>query len=160
MSKIIYKGQEYISGSQYQELTQTEYNALSEAEKKNGTLYFVTDGVPGGGQDYVVDQGTYYSWKYRKWASGTAECWGIGSSTSTHYATLFGGYAYTAQFDLPPIFNATPIVTYSCNGGGAFNVTGTQTSSTTSTRVAVYSVSNTSGEKTLSWRMYVIGTWK
>lgn len=110
--------------------------------------------------DYIVDEGTYYSWKYRKWASGTAECWGIGSSTSTHYTTLFGGYAYTAQFNLPPIFNATPIVTYSCNGGGAFNVTGTQTSSTTSTTVAVYSVSNTSGQKTLSWRMYVIGTWK
>ena len=33
----------------YQELTQAEYDALTEAEKTNGTLYFITDGGGGGG---------------------------------------------------------------------------------------------------------------
>lgn len=33
----------------YQELTQAEYDALTEAEKTNGTLYFITDGEGGGG---------------------------------------------------------------------------------------------------------------
>ena len=34
------------SGS-YVELTQSEYNALPQSEKENGTVYFITDGVPG-----------------------------------------------------------------------------------------------------------------
>lgn len=33
------------SGENHRELTQAEYNALSEAEKKDGTVYFITDGV-------------------------------------------------------------------------------------------------------------------
>ena len=33
-------------GAVYLELTQVQYDALSTAEKNNGTIYFVTDGVP------------------------------------------------------------------------------------------------------------------
>ena len=122
MSKIIYRGQEYISGSQYQELTQTEYNALSEAEKKNGTLYFVTDGVPGGGQDYVVEQGTNGIWTYRKWASGIAECWGAQTWTITSWSTWGSWYFSTrspATTYPSGLFTAIPCITalmYTSNG--------------------------------------------
>lgn len=33
----------------YQELTQTQYDALTPAQQSNGTLYFITDGQGGGG---------------------------------------------------------------------------------------------------------------
>ncbi len=38
-------------GASYTELTQLEYDALSDAQKKNGTMYFITD-VNGNGQDF------------------------------------------------------------------------------------------------------------
>lgn len=33
-------------GGDHEELTQAEYDALTDAEKTNGTVYFVTDGIP------------------------------------------------------------------------------------------------------------------
>lgn len=38
-------------GSNYQELTQAEYDALSQAEKENGTVYYITD-VNGDGSQF------------------------------------------------------------------------------------------------------------
>lgn len=38
------------SGGDHIELTQAEYDALSQAEKENGTVYFITDGTP----DYTI----------------------------------------------------------------------------------------------------------
>lgn len=51
MSKIFYNGIEFggSSGSgsgecvQARDLTQAQYDALSSAEKNNGTIYFITD---------------------------------------------------------------------------------------------------------------------
>ena len=37
-----------------EEMTQTEYNALSEEEKNDGTIRFITDGAPGGGGTTVI----------------------------------------------------------------------------------------------------------
>ena len=39
------------------ELTQAEYDALSDAEKNNGTVYFITDGAGGGGKAYTAGAG-------------------------------------------------------------------------------------------------------
>lgn len=48
MSKIIYKGISYGSNGSESDtphvaLTQAEYDALSQSEKENGTIYFITD---------------------------------------------------------------------------------------------------------------------
>lgn len=37
-----------IEGVPHVDLTQTQYDALSSVEKNNGTIYFITDGEPGG----------------------------------------------------------------------------------------------------------------
>lgn len=43
-------------GAGYMELTQAEYNALTPAEKMNGTMYFITDaGGSGGGSAKIID---------------------------------------------------------------------------------------------------------
>lgn len=55
-------------GASYVELTQAEYNALTPAEKMNGTMYFITDasgGGGGGGSSEIYDDtervvGTYF----------------------------------------------------------------------------------------------------
>ena len=54
MGSFIINGLPY-GGAQYRELTHAEYNALSAAEKMNGTLYFITDGAPGGGGGYSTE---------------------------------------------------------------------------------------------------------
>ena len=46
-------------GTSTRELTQAEYDALTEAEKMNGTIYFITDGQGGGGGgSYVLPPAT------------------------------------------------------------------------------------------------------
>lgn len=42
-------------GASYEELTQAEYNALTPAEKMNGTMYFITDASGGGGSTVVIE---------------------------------------------------------------------------------------------------------
>ena len=49
MGKILKNGIIYGGGSSCIEITQEEYNALSEAEKMNGTPYFISDAEGGGG---------------------------------------------------------------------------------------------------------------
>lgn len=46
-NSLLGSGDISISGGDYVELTQAEYNALPQSEKENGTVYFITDGVPG-----------------------------------------------------------------------------------------------------------------
>ena len=42
-------------GASYVELTQAEYNALTPAQKMNGTMYFITDASGGGGSTVVIE---------------------------------------------------------------------------------------------------------
>lgn len=54
-------------------------------------------------QDFVVAQGTSGIWKYRKWNSGLAECWGDYLFTPTSFSnisnTLF--YCYIGNISTP-----------------------------------------------------------
>ena len=72
--------------------------------------------------DYVEEQGTSGYWKYRKWHSDNAECWGV---FQTNYSTKMaegGNYAVTSdviRVDLPPnLFSKTPVVALTLMGGG------------------------------------------
>ena len=55
--------QEWVNGeagnTDYVELTQAEYNALTPEEQMNGTLYFITDGEGGGGSGGDGDTNVY-----------------------------------------------------------------------------------------------------
>lgn len=65
------------------------------------------------GLDYVVAQGTSGNWRYRRWKSGTYECWGRYAKQSAA-PTIMGydnqGYAQvTMQY--PVTFVEAPVVT-------------------------------------------------
>ena len=63
------------------------------------------------GADYIVEQGTSDGWAYRKWSSGTAECWLLESKTVTGSPSSIIGTAYyisTVLTDFPAIFSEPP----------------------------------------------------
>ena len=68
-----------------------------------------------GSADFIVEQGTYYNWTYRKWASGISECWGRWTATTTSWSawgSVYEGNNYLANLSFPTgLFNAIPIVT-------------------------------------------------
>ena len=37
-------------------------------------------------EDYVIEEGVSGIWKYRKWAGGLAECWGVNTGTGSFKA--------------------------------------------------------------------------
>lgn len=64
--------------------------------------------------DYVVEQGVRGSWRYRKWNSGMAECWG----SAVFSMETTDGYSSIMYF--PAIFVGVPVITYSHGGASAF----------------------------------------
>ena len=61
--------------------------------------------------DYIVEQGTSGIGAYRKWSSGTAECWLLESKTVTGSPSSIIGNAYyisTNLTDFPDIFSEPP----------------------------------------------------
>lgn len=80
----------------------------------DGDLYYKDNGTPVA--DMVIEQGTSDIWTYRKWASGTAECWGIQSYGNMPLDGVKWGawYAsknsYTIQFP-PRLFVDIPVFT-------------------------------------------------
>ena len=72
------------------------------------------------GADYIVEQGISGGWRYRKWASGLAECWGevaantaITEALGAMYMVVTDYFSWPdALFSAPPrIVQAAPITT-------------------------------------------------
>lgn len=55
-------------------------------------------------KDYVVEYGTSGNWKYRKWNSGTAECWG----SFVHTNSVTCDKAWGVVYETPHIGGAVP----------------------------------------------------
>lgn len=82
----------------------------------DGNLYWYTnstDATPGtkntilgthNTKDYVVEYGTSGNWKYRKWNSGTAECWG----SFVHSNSVTCDKAWGVVWETPHIGGAVP----------------------------------------------------
>ena len=67
-------------------------------------------------KDYVVEQGTYGAWTYRKWASGMAECWckkNWDITEISEYGNIFVSPELTDLPDLPITMVDTPCVSMS-----------------------------------------------
>lgn len=118
--------------------------------------------------DYVVEQGTEGIWTYRKWNSGTAECWGETSATTSFTAwtsPIYYGTTYSPNTNFPTnMFIATPKLQVLLKATGSDCWMGTDSSSalnsTTTGRYYPIRVGSYSGQVTFIVRFYAIGAWK
>lgn len=120
----------------------------------NGQSILGTGDIPiesGGGVDYIVEEGTSGIWHYRKWNSGTGECWAYISKNSS------GISEFTAS---TPFGLNNPAVTVS---GGAASVTTSGVAYTNfvgTNTIDIYMNGNNSSTR-LHWvRVHCIGVIK
>ena len=156
------------NSSLYKELTQAEYDALTEAEKNDGTVYFISDAAAElTAVDYVVEQGTSGIWTYRKWNSGIAECWGITNSATFSMTTNWGGAYYasgtaTTNIYFPSgLFTTTPVVSITRTGsGGGSGLVLASPHTVNTTSIAFYAIDTASGTRTCQYGIEAKGRWK
>lgn len=109
----------------------------------------------------VVETGTSGNWTYRKWSDGTAECWGLHTSSITQ-AGQTGQMYYSnpvtlnLPFSLHSYSTSVASVTFHDYATMAVNV---KFQSATTISYSVVRPTTTSGI-TLYARIYVIGKWK
>ena len=111
-------------------------------------------------KDYVVEQGTYIGWKYRKWNSGIAECFGYISLGSISVSAVGNVYRGTATVTLPGIFNDIPSNVHITNGNPLSSVISINGRATDADHVSVYIWKATSGAVDVNASFHVIGTWR
>ena len=118
--------------------------------------------LPSDQVDYVVEQGTSGIWTYRKWSSGKAELWGTWSGNLTHYAQVFGGYAfYTDAIPYPNgFFLEKPNAQYTGTIGSGFCLTGTILANSTKDHITCYGVGTSNGTQACIFYIYATGEWK
>ena len=109
--------------------------------------------------DYVVEQGSIYSWIYRKWANGVAECWGEPARNVASSGTFLGANAYSTNFALPSgLFVSVDSANANPRVGSNYAIPAYIY--TTPTSVGVDALSNESGTKDFSAYIFVRGRWK
>lgn len=127
----------------------------------NGTLRINKQAVA----DFVVEQGVYDSWNYRKWNSGLAECWGSVERSvnvsygagSLFYSEPFGSIQYPATItfvDTPSCF-----ADLSANGHKAWLTTAEAGTTTKTPGYLILAPSqHLGGQYTV--RLRAVGRWK
>ena len=116
--------------------------------------------------DYVVEQGTSGIWTFRKWASGIAECWGIGTFTDacnqswgSLYETKGHNFSYPSGLFVssPNVFNVYLSATSGASGWAECS----PYNESKNTTPLIYACRASSGSS-MSWsaRMHAFGRWK
>lgn len=113
--------------------------------------------------DYIVEEGTDGIWKYQKWASGKAECWGVDTRTSFAVTTAYGSIYRTSdlfRINLPTgLFNVAP-APFVTLGGSGVDMPG-QVKCPDATKVQFYWTNPASYTVTTGViQMHIIGTWR
>ena len=113
--------------------------------------------------DYVIDAYTENGWIARKWKSGFAECFGLVSTSATHYsgphASFF--YGYYVDFKLPVnLFDSAPKQAYSVAIGTGFAMPAQSMFGSDKNKVRFYALANLNGTQTVKISAHLWGTWK
>lgn len=112
-------------------------------------------------KDYIVEQGTSGDWKYRKWNSGIAECFGYISLGSISVSAVGNVYRGNTSVSLPSdFFNDTPSNVHITNRNPLSSVISINARATDASTLSVYVWKATSGAADVSASFYIIGTWK
>lgn len=80
-------------------MTDTADGGLIRWKHDSSSNYLVLD--TGNTKDYIVEQGTSGVWRYRKWNSGFAECWGYHTISGTNISTSWGSWYASPAITLP-----------------------------------------------------------
>ena len=111
--------------------------------------------------DYIVERGTSGDWKYRKWNSGIAECFGYISLGSISVSAAGNLYRGTASVSLPAIFNDIPSNVHITNGDPLVHIISINGRATDANTVSAYVWKATrSAVDSVQASFHVIGTWK
>ena len=111
-------------------------------------------------KDYVVERSTGVDWKYRKWDSGVAECFGYLSFGTVQMSAVGNVYRGTALIYLPSIFNVPPTTVCATVGSPSSSVIGISGKARDTKYMEVYVWKATSGAVDVYASFHVIGTWK
>lgn len=127
----------------------------------------------GGGEDYVIEQGSNDFWTWRKWASGIAELWAVSGVDQIAITSAWGSMYYGTWMGLPSnvtarqypfAFIATPSVSASYSGGDkdAWLISTFGASDDLLTRAPAYALARPTTATILTPRVsyYVIGKYK
>ena len=115
----------------------------------------------GSADDYVTEQGTSGDWIYRKWNSGTAECWRTiaddrpstaFSATGSMYYRNVTGISFPSG-----LFTARPKVVVNADFGNVGSASATGVSSTGFTITELSAVSTA---RAVTLDIYAVGTWR
>ena len=110
--------------------------------------------------DYIVEQGTYIGWKYRKWNSGIAECFGYISLGSISVSAEGNMYRGNTSVSLPAIFNDIPSNVHITNGDPLVHIISINGRASDANTVLAYVWKATKGTVDVKASFHVIGTWK
>ena len=131
--------------------------ALAAATRANLGVTATNLGI----NDYIVEQGTYVGWRYRKWNSGIAECFGYISLGSISVSAVGNVYRGTATVTLPGILNDIPSNVHITNGNPLSSIISINGRATDADHMLVYVWKATSGAAdSVQASLHVIGTWK
>ena len=113
--------------------------------------------------DYIVEQGTIGNWAYRKWNSGTAECWLVNNlyltgSTPVAYMNGSAYYSYATAY-LPFAFQTQPRIVAEGNLGTGMGFVNVSSSSGTR-NFTVYVTGNQESADITIHAMTVTGRWQ
>lgn len=116
-------------------------------------------------EDYIVEQGTYGIWTYRKWASGKAECWGresagfvnINSEWGSCFVNWYAVPAVNYPFAFIGVPNLQATAVYENEGAYWLSVYGVPTNTATPNYAAVR---GTAHNTKVAIDFYATGKWK
>ena len=115
----------------------------------------------GSADDYVTEQGTSGDWTYRKWNSGTAECWRTISDNRPSTAFSATGSVYyrnVTGISFPSnLFAARPKVVVNADFGNVGSASATAVSATGFT---VTELSAVSTARAVTLDIYAVGSWR
>jgi hypothetical protein len=111
--------------------------------------------------DRIIEWGQVGSWTYRKWNTGTVECWGTHNGTLSPYTTFNGFAAYEGGVDFPPnLFTSTPNVQFQAYIGNGFAIPA-RGGISTAAQLKWVALSNVNAANTsVKIDAFAIGRWK
>ena len=142
-------------------MTNNADGGLMRWKNDSSANYLVLD--TGNTKDYIVEQGTSGVWRYRKWNSGFAECWGYQTISGTNISTAWGSWYASPAIALPSFpfaFSGAPDVHVSWESDFSAIIDGVgKRESTKAGQVYLYrpvSQTNVNGR----FSIYAYGKWK